>query len=88
MAALESLTLVAYASSRVSFPAFAITRLLPMATHVNFLASDRAVVTPALSLAVFQYPSLCPGGYGCCAEGEGFEPPNRLDDCRVSSAVL
>ena len=22
------------------------------------------------------------------AEGEGFEPPNRLDDCRVSGAVL
>ena len=22
------------------------------------------------------------------AEGEGFEPPNRLNDCRVSGAVL
>lgn len=28
-------------------------------------------------------------GVSCyAAEGEGFEPPNRLNDCRVSSAVL
>ena len=49
-----------------------------LATHLAIVFSVNSAYLPGLHAA---RPSAF-------AEGEGFEPPNRLNDCRVSGAVL
>ena len=51
----------------------------------GLLATHLAIVYSVYSAYL---PGLLAARPSAFAEGEGFEPPNRLDDCRVSGAVL